>query len=132
MKKIISWMLFAASPLSIFAQTDTTYVQEDPTNVASSETAEEAASPFSISGYLETYYSYDFGNPDSHERPGFFYSFNRHNEANLNIGFIKASYAAERVRANLALMAGTYAQYNLAAEQPVMRHVFEVNAGYKL
>jgi hypothetical protein len=27
--------------------------------------------PLSISGYIETYYAYDFGNPDNHNRPGF-------------------------------------------------------------
>jgi len=66
--------------------------------------------PLTLSGYVEAYYSYDIGNPDNHERPGFFYSFNRHNEVNLNIGFVKAAYATDRVRGNFALIAGTYAQ----------------------
>jgi hypothetical protein len=35
----------------------------------------------SILGYVETYYSYDFGEPDNHVRPGFIYSHNKHNEA---------------------------------------------------
>ena len=91
-----------------------------------------AASPLSISGYLETYYAYDFDNPDSHNRPGFFYSHNRHNEVALNLGFIKAAYQQERVRANLALMTGTYANANLAAEPGVLKNIFEANAGVKL
>jgi hypothetical protein len=85
-----------------------------------------------ISGYAEAYYSYDLGNPSNHQRPAFFYSFNRHNEANLNIGFIKANYSESNVRGNFALMAGTYAQYNLAGEQALLRNVFEANAGFKL
>lgn len=88
--------------------------------------------PLSISGYLEAYYSYDLSNPVNHERPSFFYSFNRHNEVNLNIGFIKANYSTDKVRGNFALMAGTYAQYNLAGEQGLLKNVFEANAGVKI
>ena len=85
-----------------------------------------------FSGYTEVYYSYDFGNPGNHERPSFFYNFNRHNEANLNLGFINASYAAKNVRANFGLMAGTWAQYNLSAEQPLLRNLWQANVGVKL
>lgn len=88
--------------------------------------------PLTISGYLEAYYSYDLGNPGNHERPSFFYSFNRHNEANLNIGFVKANYAADNVRGNFALMAGTYPQYNLAGEQGLLKNIFEANIGFKI
>lgn len=98
-------------------------------------TAQEAAkgkSPLTFSGYLETYYSYDFGNPDNHLRPGFVYSHNKHNELNLNLGFAKVNYAKDIVRANFAVMAGTYAEYNLAAEQDAMKHVFEANIGVKI
>jgi hypothetical protein len=65
--------------------------------------------PLTISGYVETYYSYDFGAPANHERPSFVYSYNKHNELNLNLGFVKATYKQPgSVRGNLALMAGTY------------------------
>ncbi len=84
------------------------------------------------SAYLETYYVYDFNQPANHERPSFLYNHNRHNEFNLNLGFIKGSYSTENTRANLALMAGTYAQYNLAAEPSLLQHVFEANVGVKL
>ncbi len=98
-------------------------------------TAQEAAkekSPLTFSGYLETYYSYDFGNPDNHLRPGFVYSHNKHNELNLNLGLVKVNYAKDIVRANFALMAGTYAQYNMAAEEDLMKNVFEANVGVKV
>lgn len=88
--------------------------------------------PLTISGYVETYYSYDFGNPSDHNRPGFVYSHNRHNEVNLNLGFIKPAYATDKVRANLALMTGTYANANLAAEPRVLKNIFEANAGVKI
>lgn len=87
---------------------------------------------FIFSGYLEPYYSYDFSNPDNHLKSSFLYNHNRHNEFNLNLGFIKAAYTDDRLRGNLALMTGTYAQYNLAAEPDVLRHIFEANVGVKL
>jgi hypothetical protein len=92
---------------------------------------QDSIKPLSFSGYTEVYYSYDFGNPPDHLRPVFLYNYNRHNEVNLNLGFIKAAYNARRVRGNLAFMAGTYAEYNLASEG-IFRNVFEANAGARL
>ena len=93
---------------------------------------EQKISSFTVSGYLETYYAYDFNKPKNNTRPSFIYSFNRHNEINLNIGFIKGSYNTDNVRANLALTAGTYANTNLAAEPGVLKNIYEANAGVKL
>jgi len=89
-------------------------------------------SPFSVSGYVDVYYGYDFNKPGNNTRPSFMYSYNRHNETNLNLGFVKGSYNTDHVRANLALMAGTYANANLAAEPGVLKNVFEANAGVKV
>jgi hypothetical protein len=94
------------------------------------DTKEE--SPFTFSGYAEIYYIYDFNKPSNHERPSFIYSFNRHNEVNLNLGFLSAAYQADNVRAHLSLMTGTYANANLAAEPGVLKNILEANAGVKL
>lgn len=88
--------------------------------------------PLKISGYLETYYVYDFGEPVDHNRPDFLYSFNRHNEVSLNFGYIQAAYDDDQVRGTLALMTGTYANANLAAEPGVLKNIFEANAGVKI
>jgi Putative beta-barrel porin-2, OmpL-like. bbp2 len=93
---------------------------------------DSAQSPLSFSGYVETYYAYDFGQPAHHNRPSFLYSHNRHNEVNLNLGLVKATYQNKGVRANLGLATGTYMNANYAPELGVMRHVFEANAGVKL
>ncbi len=85
-----------------------------------------------VSGYLETYYGYDFNKPADNKRPGFVYSHNRHNEVNLNLGFIKGAYDNGTVRANLAVMTGTYSNANLAAEPGVLKNIFEANAGFRL
>jgi hypothetical protein len=84
------------------------------------------------SGYAELYYGFDFNRPVDNNRPGFVYSHNRHNEVNLNLGFIKANYNSDNIRANLAVMAGTYANANLAAEPGVLKNIFEANAGVKV
>lgn len=93
---------------------------------------DSSKNPLSLSGYLETYYSFDFGLPKNNARPGFIYSHNRHNEVSLNLGFVKAAYQTENVRGNLALMTGSYANANLAAEPGVFKNILEANAGFKL
>lgn len=113
MRKLLLIVLILAS-IHCFAQTDS--IQNS----------------ISINGYVETYYTYDFSNPSEQNRPGFVYSHNRHNEVNLNLGLIKTAYVNEKVRANLALMTGTYANANLAAEPGVLKNIFEANAGVKI
>jgi hypothetical protein len=85
-----------------------------------------------FSGYVEAYYSYDFNQPEDNLRPDFLYNFNRHNEFSVNLALIKASYETENIRANLALMGGTYAQYNLANEPSWAQILNEVSVGFKL
>lgn len=99
-----------------------------------SVTAQEnkETNPLTFSGYLETYYTYDFGKPLLQNRPSFVYSHNRHNEVNLNLGMIKVAYQKNGVRANLAIAAGTYMNANLAAEPGVLKNIFEANAGVKI
>ena len=106
--------MLAFVSLSSFAQTDNT------------------KNPLKFSGYIEIYYAYDFSNPSDHNRPGFVYSHNRHNEVNLNLGFVKLAYNTDKVRANIALMTGTYANANLAAEPGVLKNIYEANAGVKI
>lgn len=88
--------------------------------------------PLTISGYAEVYYTADFNNPKNNNRPGFVYSHNRNNEVNVNLAYIKTAYNTENVRANLALAVGTYMNANYAAEQGVMKNIYEANAGLKI
>lgn len=90
------------------------------------------SSAFTWSGYMEAYYAYDFNQPKNGNRPPFTYSFNRHNELNVNLGFLKASYTSSNIRGNMAIMTGTYANANLAAEPGVLRNILEANAGVKI
>lgn len=55
------------------------------------DTIVSAPNSLTFSGYIESYYTYDFNKPVDNNRPGFIYSHNRHNEFNLNLGFVKGS-----------------------------------------
>lgn len=101
-------------------------------SISFSAFAQDSTSNFSWSGYMEAYYSYDFNEPEDGNRPPFIYSFNRHNEINVNLGFLKAAYHSQTIRGNMAIMTGTYANANLAAEPGVLRNILEANAGVKL
>ena len=91
-----------------------------------------SSGPLKFNAFLEIYYSYDFNKPVNNNRPAFFYSHSRHNEFNLNLAFLKASYNTEKIRANLALAAGTYINANYTAEPGVLKNIFEANAGVKI
>lgn len=92
----------------------------------------EVDSPLQFSGHVEAYHSYDLNRPPNQRRPSFLYSHNRHQEATVNLAFVKCSYTAARVRASLALAAGTYINANYAAEPPTLRHLYEASTGYQL
>lgn len=114
MKRLITFLIFINWHVQAIAQTDST------------------KSPLKLNGYLEAYYSYDFNNPANHNRPDFIYSYNRHNEVNINLGLIKASYEKQQTRANLGLMVGTYPNANLRSEPGVLKNIYEANIGVKI
>lgn len=113
MKQIITTVLFIAITISAVAQNDT-------------------INTFTYQGYGELYYSYDFSNPQNHEKPNFIYNHKRHNEINLNLAYVKASYNKNDLRANATLMIGNYSQYNLSVEPTWAQFVYEANVGFKI
>jgi hypothetical protein len=70
----------------------------------------------SLSGYLETYYSYDFNQPEAQAKLPFMYNYNRHNEFNVNIGLLRAKVEYDNAYASIALHSGTYVEDNYANE----------------
>jgi hypothetical protein len=81
---------------------------------------------------VDIFYSYDFNEPQNHVRQPFFYQFNRHNEINLNMALLALNYENEMIRGNLTLQAGTYAQDNYAAEEGMLKNIFESYLGVRL
>lgn len=92
----------------------------------------DSSAKLTFSAMADFYYSYDFANPENHEKSNFIYNHNKHNEINANLILLKANYEEEKVRANFAAMFGTYPQYNLSAEPIWARFINEANVGIKL
>lgn len=128
--------IFTTSALVAGVLTASLAQTTDTTKTSASTQALTTVAPNSgltVSGYIEAYYSHDFTAPKTaQERPAFLYNHKRNREVNINLAFLKGAYVSERVRANLAIQVGTYAQYNYAAEQALVRNIFEANAGIKL
>lgn len=70
----------------------------------------------SFSGYLETYYAYDFNRPEEQTKLPFMYNYNRHNEFNVNVGLVRAKAEYDNAYAFLALHSGTYVEDNYGNE----------------
>jgi hypothetical protein len=85
-----------------------------------------------VSGYAEVYYGYDLSRPPTGERPDLIYNYKRHNEVNVNLALVRVELDRADVRAAVGLMAGTYAQYNLAAEPDLLRNLYEARVGVRL
>ncbi len=90
------------------------------------------SSKLTFSGYVDVYYQYDFDKPQNNKRPFFLYNHKKNNEVTINLAFAKVNYTANNVRANIGVMAGTYPQYNLAAEPQMLQHIYEANIGVEL
>lgn len=75
---------------------------------------------------------YDFNQPQGTKRQPFLFNHNRHNEFNLNFGFVKLGLEHSKYRANLALQKGTYVNDNYAAETKLLKNIFEANVGLSL
>jgi hypothetical protein len=69
-----------------------------------------------VSGFLETYYAYDFSNPTTETKLPFMYNYNRHNEFNINNGLIRAQLQYGNTYASIAVHAGTYVDDNYVSE----------------
>lgn len=112
MKKLL-FTLFCLVSIHLFAQTN---LSKDLT----------------LTGYTEAYYGFNFANPSNHENSNFIYNHKRHNDIAINLAMLKVAYNKENVRGNFALMAGNYAQYNLAAEPTWAQFIYEANIGFKI
>ncbi len=91
------------------------------------------------SGFVDTYFAYDFGRPQDFDRV-FTTQAERHDEFNVNLAYVAASLTGERIRGRIALQAGTSVQTNYAGEPAVgavsgatlSRHIQEATAGARL
>ena len=69
-----------------------------------------------VSGYIDTYYSYDFDQPETKYKQSFLYNYNRNNSFNINIVLLRAAISYENVYAKISVHSGTYVEDNYTAE----------------
>ncbi len=100
------------------------------TTMAQDSSAEKPKLSWSV--FADVYYSYDFNQPVNHEKASFLYNHKRHNEVNLNLALAQVSYQNNKVRANIGFQIGNYPEYNYAAEQDLLKNVYQANVGVKI
>jgi hypothetical protein len=114
-RHILILLLFSCMGFSAFSQEDTS-----------------EKLPFTFSAFVDAFYGYDFEDQTSGSRYPFLYNHNRKNRFGINLALISASYESGRIRANLGLQQGTYAEDNYSAEPKALRWIHQANAGYSL
>jgi hypothetical protein len=103
----------------------------DPTDPDGTPTARSDDGP-KLGVFVDTFYAWDFHRPADNRRPGFLYNHARHNELSISLALVTVAFEREAARLKLGLMAGTYAEDNLAFEQPLLRNLFEAQVGVRL
>lgn len=93
--------------------------------------APPAPGPLTTYGFVDAYYGFDFNHANTNVRPGFLYSHNRQNEFTVNNAILGMRYDDGKVRGALGLHAGTYVSANYAAEDQVLKHIYEAYAGFR-
>lgn len=83
---------------------------------SSSFSQEEKELKISFSGFLETFYTYDFNEPVTEKKLSFMYNFNRHNEFNVNMGMFRTKAEYKNTYCSIAIHSGTYVEDNYAKE----------------
>lgn len=94
------------------------------TNLFSQEKSEMKTT---FSGFVETFYSYDFNENLADAKLPFMYNYNRHNEFNINIGLLRAKVEYENAYAVVSLHSGTYVDDNYANEN--IKYINEAYVG---
>jgi hypothetical protein len=85
-----------------------------------------------LSGYVDSYYAFDFNRPNTLKRQNFLYNHNRHNQFAINLAYIKYAISHPKYRANIALHSGSYVHDNYAAEPTLLKLINEANVGVSL
>ena len=85
-----------------------------------------------FSGYTEIYFSQDQHNWKDHERPGFLFSHTSTNHFALNTAVIDFKYSSERLKTQLSLVEGTYANKVTSSEPIGFGAMYLGNISYQL
>jgi hypothetical protein len=99
----------------------------------------DTAQAFSTSGFIDTYYAWDFNRPSNFDR-AYTTQPARHAEFNVNLAYVDLKLSGPRYRGRLGLQWGTSVQANYAAEPKlgvvsgpnVSQFLQEATLGYRL
>ncbi len=103
------------------------------------KTIAETEKKITWGGFIDTQYAFDFNKPLNGDR-SFTTQPARHNEFNLNLGYVDVKLDTAKTRGRLALQVGTSVQSNYSAEPrrgiisggDLSRHIQEAKIGYAL
>lgn len=97
------------------------------------QTQDSSKVNISWDGYIETYHTIAQPiNTNNNTVSDLLYNHSRVRELNINMAMLRANMSNEYIRATAAVMAGTYARYNLSHEPGVLQNIYELHAGVKL
>lgn len=85
-----------------------------------------------FSGYTEIYFAQDQHNWNDHQRPDFLYSHTSTNHVALNTAVLDFKYSSARVKTQLSLVEGTYANKVTSSEPIGFGALYVGNISYKL
>ncbi|GAA3988161.1 porin [Hymenobacter antarcticus] len=131
MKNLLVPALVALSTSAALAQTTPPTDPALAVPPSAAPVAPPAPAPLTTYGFVDAYYGYDFKYANGNDRQPFLYSHGRQNEFTINQALIGLRFDDGKVRGALGLHAGTYVSANYAAEDPVLRHVYEAYAGFR-
>jgi hypothetical protein len=92
--------------------------------LAQTDTTRLAKPTLAFTGFVDVFYAYDSHRPQGDARQPFLYNHNRQNRFDLNLGLVRLKLNHAKVRATVALHAGTYVNDNYAAEPEVLRYMW--------
>jgi hypothetical protein len=85
-----------------------------------------------FSGYTEIYFAQDQHNWNDHQRPDFLYSHTSTNHVALNTAVLDFKYSSNRLKTQLSLVEGTYANKVTSSEPIGFGALYVGNISYKL
>jgi Putative beta-barrel porin-2, OmpL-like. bbp2 len=101
-------------------------------NTATMDTLESTViGHLAVGGYLDTYYGYNFSQPQNGTNP-YFVSSNRHDEMNINLAYLDLRYKSTNFHFRFVPGYGTYMNANYANEVGTLKNIVEANAGIRL
>lgn len=86
------------------------------------------AKKIKLSGYIDTYYAYDFNKP-SNGLISYFVSSNQHNQFALNLGYLDLTYTTNLFKVKITPGLGTYIESNYVNEKGIFKNVLEASLG---